>query len=235
MKKQFFIITITLVFITIELCGCTQQNTTPQGTTTEQLQYLKTAPTTESIQTIMEKSETIDSIYYEITGFINSSEFGSQTATIKIWQKKPFLKEEITGVFEGVTTTISMIQRPEGTYIYDASKGQYVLKTIIKPLTTPLITALQFLDIELIKEYLINQTFMSLETVAIDEKTATIIQYSPSLGDNLMTIKMWIWNEKGVPLKADIDMAFEGKTMKIDFVYNNYSFSEISDTTFSIS
>jgi hypothetical protein len=235
LKKQVLMVGITLALITVGCSGCTQQNSSSDKSSSEQLKYQTTPPATESLQTILAKTETIESMYYEIFASINMSEYGAQTATIKIWQKTPYLKEQITGFVDGVTTTISVIQSPEGTYIYDTVQGKYVLKTNAKPLSTPLVTFLQNLDIGLLKEFVNNQTSMNLETETIDGKTATIIQYTLPLWENLMTIKMWIWNEKGVPLKAYIDMTTEENTMTMDFNYSNYSFSDITDITFSVS
>ena len=50
-----------------------------------------------------------------------------------------------------------------------------------------------------------------------------------------MTIELWIWNEKGLPLKGYIDMTMEDFTMEMDFVFIEYSFLDIPDSTFSIS
>lgn len=234
MKKQLLLVGITLVFITVGFSGCTQQNSSSDYSSSDQSKDQTTSSATESIETILAKAETIGSMYYEIAASINMSKYGAQTATIKIWQKTPYLKEQITGLADGVATTISVVQRPEGTYIYDNAQGKYVLKTNAKPLSTPLVTSLQNLDIDRIKEFVNNQTLMNLETESIDGKTATIIQYTSPLGQNLMTIKMWIWNEKGVPLKAYIDMTMEENNMTMDFNYGNYSFNDIPDSTFSV-
>ena len=235
MKKQILMVGMTLVFITVGFSGCTQQNSSADTSSSDQvkIQTIPSAP--ESIQTILAKAETIESMYYEIAADINMSGFGTQTALIKIWQKTPYLKEQITGVVDGVTTTISVIQRPEGTYLYDTAQGKYVLKTTTAPLTTPFVASLQNLDLGLLKDYVNNQTSMNFETETIDGKIATVIQYTSPLWENLMTIKMWIWNERGVPLKAYIDMDMKEMAMTLDFTFRNYSFSEIPDNTFSLS
>jgi outer membrane lipoprotein-sorting protein len=233
MKKQVFMVGITLVLITVGLSGCTEQNSSAD-TSSDEIKTQTVPPAPESIQTILAKAETIDSMYYEIVANINMSQFGSQTATIKIWQKAPYLKEQITGVVDGVTTTISVIQRPEGMYLYDTAQGKYVLKTQAQPLATPFVDSLQYFDTEQIKSFVNNQPSMSYETETIDGKTATVFQYTPFQGENLMTIKMWIWNEKGVPLKAFFTMTMEETTMTMDFTFRNYSFSDIPDSTFSV-
>jgi len=50
-----------------------------------------------------------------------------------------------------------------------------------------------------------------------------------------ITVQMWIWNAYGVPLKAYVDMDMKEMAMTIDFVFDNYSFSDIPDSTFSVS
>jgi len=235
MKKQVFMVGITFVLITVGLSGCTDQNSSADTSSSDEIKIQTIPPATESIQTILTKAETIESMYYEITASINMSQFGSQTATVKIWQKTPYLKEQITGVADGVTTTISVIQRPEGMYFYDTAQGKYVLKTKAQPLATSFVTSLQYLDTEQIKNFVNNHTSMNYETETIDGKTATVFQYTPFQGENVMTIKMWIWNEKGVPLKAYFTMTMEESTMTMDFTFSNYSFSDIPDSTFSVS
>jgi hypothetical protein len=42
-------------------------------------------PSTESLQTILVKAETIGSMYYELTIITNMSVGGTQTTTIKVW------------------------------------------------------------------------------------------------------------------------------------------------------
>ncbi len=225
MKKQILIFGITLIFITVGFSGCTQQDSSYDQSIDQSILY-----STENIQTILAKTETIESMYYEIIASINMNQFGTQIAMIKVWQKKPYLKVQTTSTTNGITNTIMVIQRPEGTYNYDYDQGKYVLTTE----NTSFVTSLQYFDNEMIKIYLNNQTSKNFETEIIDGKKATIIQYTPLEEGNLMTIKIWIWNEKGVPLKATINMTMEEITMMMDFIFSNYSFSEIPDSMFSV-
>jgi hypothetical protein len=101
MKKQLLVVGILFILITVGLSGCTQQNLSSDYSSIDQSKD-QTPQTTESIQTILAKTETIESMYYEIVASINISEFGTLTALIKIWQKPPYLKEQITGVIDGV-------------------------------------------------------------------------------------------------------------------------------------
>jgi hypothetical protein len=171
-------------------------------------------------------------MYYEIDGSIYMSEFGSQSANIKIWQKNPYLKEQIKSTIDDVTTKITVIQRPDGIYMYDSKLGKYTLAT---EEVTSISTSLQYFDNEIIKKYVENYTLNDFKSDIIDGKKATIIQYSPLEEEYPMTIILWIWNEKGLPLKAYIDMTMEDFTMEMDLEFRDYSFSDIPDSTFSIS
>ena len=231
MKKQLSLvgmvgITIAMILAVVGLSGCTQHNTSADETKIE-----TTSPILESLQTILAKSDTIEAMYYEIAASITVPQFGTQTASIKIWQKTPYLKEQITSVTSGITNTIMVIQRPEGIYTYNTAQGKYVM---ITGNASSIATSLQYLDSKMIKNYLNNLTSTDFQTEIIDGKEATIIEYSPLLGNNSMNIKMWIWNEKGVPLKALFNMTLYEKTMTMDFRFNNYSFSHIADSTFSV-
>jgi outer membrane lipoprotein-sorting protein len=232
MKKPIIIFGITLVLLIGLLSGCTQENS-PNNNYSSEKSNSKTTPTaTESIQTILEKTETIESMYYEIAAIIDMSDIGTQTATIKIWQKNPYIKEQITTILESDKITSTLIYRPEGIYIYDIEQGQYILT--IEDVTL-ISSSLQYFESGYLKKYLSNQTFTNFDTEIIDGKKATVIQYTPLEGENLIIIKVWIWNEFGVPLKAFIDMNMEDTAITLDFNFSNYSFLYIPDSTFNVS
>jgi hypothetical protein len=231
MKKQFIIEVIIVVLITVGLSGCMQQESSQESVSIDQSQIQANSPTTESIYQILEKSETFESMYYEIDALINMSEFGTQAAMIKIWQKPPYIKEEIISTTNGITTPITLIHRPEGIYLYDTEKGKYILTMDVSMFST----SLQYFDTEQIKNYLNTQTSNDFNTEIIDGKKATVMQFIPLQGENHMTIQMWIWNEKGVPLKANIEMTMEDMIMTMNFNFSNYSFSDIPNSTFNVS
>jgi outer membrane lipoprotein-sorting protein len=226
MKKQVLLVGILLVLVTVGISGCTQRDTSSGQSSMQSI-----LPMTESLESILAKTDTIESMYYEIAVSITMPELGTQNATIKIWQKPPYLKEEISGVNVGTTTTIVVIHRPEGNYTYDAAQGKYVLT----PETTSFATSLQYFDSEMLQDFLNNQTLMNLETVTIDGQKATVFDYTLSIQEMNITVKMWIWNERGVPLKAYVDMDMTEMAMTMDFTFSKYSFSDIQDSTFSVS
>jgi hypothetical protein len=219
-------VTIAVIVVIAGATGSFQPNTSADETTIE-----TKAQEQESLQTILSKADAIGSMYYEIYGTITMSQYGSQTLTMRIWQEKPYLKEEITSQTAGITNTISVIVRPDGAYVYNLAQGKYVLTTEVPSY----VTSLQYLDPKMIKDLLNNQSITDFETELIDGKMTTVIEYEmPLIGETQMTIRIWIWNEKGVPLKAYMTMTMKEMMMTMDFVFRNYSFSDISDSTFNV-
>jgi outer membrane lipoprotein-sorting protein len=213
MEKQtiLFGIIATLACTFLMVSGCTQQNNSPSP---------------ESLQTILEKAAILESVYYELNTSTAISDSVEQIMTVKIWQKTPYLKEEVNSTTAGITTTFTVMKLPEGIYRYDATLNTYELD--------PLIVIPQLSTADVVEDLLNNQTITILGTETIDGKTATVIQYTPSQAGNSTTIKMWIWNEKGVPLKARSITKNEETVITMDYTYSNYSFSDIPDSIFSV-
>jgi outer membrane lipoprotein-sorting protein len=212
-QKVLFGIIAPLVCSILIISGCTQQQGPDQTIT-------------ESLQTILEKAAIVESVYYELATTTTMSGAPIQTTTMKIWQKTPYLKEEVNITAGNITTTLSVIKRPQGIYRYDPMLDSYEFD--------PLIILPQRSTTDIIEDLLNNQTITILGTETIDGKTATVIQYTPSQVGNSTTMKIWIWNEKGVPLKALITQTNEETTITMDYEYSNYSFADISDSTFSV-
>jgi len=225
MKKQIMCIGMLLVLIVVGLSGCTQQNPSSDEKTIN-----SAPPDEESLETILGKTESIDSMYFEIDATITMTGYGTQNAQIQIWQKPPYVKEQISGMYGGTSTTMTVIHRPDGNYTYDAAQGKYVLT----PEVTSFSSWMQYFDSETLKGLLNNQSLGNMQKVTLDGKQATLFNYSLSVEEVSVSVQMWIWNDYGVPLKAYVDMDMKEMAMTVDFVFENYSFSDIPDSTFSI-
>jgi outer membrane lipoprotein-sorting protein len=212
-QKVLFGISVLLVCSLLMISGCIKQQESDQTSI-------------ESLQTILEKAAIIESVYYELDTSTMMSGAPTQNSTIKIWQKTSYLKEEVNSTTAGLTTTLTVIKRPEGIYRYDATLNTYQLD--------PLSVIPQLSTADMVKDLLNNQTITILGTENITGKAATIIQYTPSQAGNSTTIKMWIWNEKGVLLKTRSITKNEEINVTMDYTYGNYSFSDIPDSTFSV-
>jgi hypothetical protein len=137
-----------------------------------------------------------------------------------------YLKEEENSTSENITITQLIIKRPDGLYHYDNVSQTYQLdpQTIIfQPSTT-----------EMVYNLLNNQTLTIVGTENISGKTTTVIQYAPNNIGNPTTVKIWIWNEKGIPLQEQYITNNQGISVTINSIYSNYSFEDIPESTFSV-
>jgi len=212
-QKALFGIIVLLVCSLLMISGCTKQQGSDQTSI-------------ESLQTILEKAAIIESVYYELDISTTIAGSAEQITTMKIWQKTPYLKEEVNSTTGGITTTFTVIKRPEGIYRNDTTLNTYQLD--------PLMVIPQLSTADMVNDLQNNQTLTILGIETIDGMTATVIQYTPSQVGNSTTMKMWIWNEKGVPLKALSTQTSEETTIMMEYEYSNYSFSDIPDSTFNV-
>lgn len=198
--------------------GCTEQNNpSPE----------------ETIQTILEKAAILESVSYEINTTFIIDGIIPQVTTTKIWQKTSYLKEDVTittvstnSTIGNTTTTLSVIKRPEGIYVYDNISQTYQpnsQQVIPQPSTS-----------DMVQNLLHNQTLTLVGTENLSGIPTIVIQYHPNQGGNSTTVTLWIWNEKGVPLKEQYTSNSEGSFVTITSLYNKYSFEEIPQSTFSV-
>lgn len=208
---RIFGLITTMTCVLLMSSGCTKQN----------------MPSPEDpLQTILEKAAVLESVYYEIdTSFIIDGVIRQNTTT-KIWQKMPYLKEEENSTSGNISTTQTIIQRPEGLYLYDPTLQTFQQNA---QMNTPLPSTT-----EMVQNLLNNQTLTIIGTENISGKPTTIIQYHPNQGGNSTTVKLWIWNEKGVPLKEQFISNTEGTSVTINSFYSNYSFADIPESTFDV-
>jgi outer membrane lipoprotein-sorting protein len=229
LKIQLLVVGIVAVIIAVVVIvsGLYGGN---QDVSTDESGVYSSPPTAESVQGMLDKAAAIDSLYYEVTMTMIMPQYGTQTTTMKIWQEKPYFKQQMTVSAGGMINTVSVIQRPDGVFLYDAAQGKYVLTTNVPSYTT----SLQYFDSTMIKNLLNNQSVMQFETETLDGKISTTFEYTLSFMGMNMTTKIWIWNEKGLPLKAHMVMTMEQMTTTIDMIFSNYSFADIPDSTFDV-
>jgi outer membrane lipoprotein-sorting protein len=208
----------TTICVLLMSSGCTEQNTpSPE----------------ETVQTILEKAAVLETVYYKINTTFIIDGIIPQITTMEIWQKASYLKEEVNittvstnSTTGNMTTTLSVIKRPEGIYRYDNISQTYQLdlqQIIPQPSTT-----------DMVQNLLNNQTLTLIGTENISGEPTIIIQYHPNQGGNSTTVTLWIWTEKGVPLKEQYTATSEGASVTINSIYNNYSFADIPQSTFAV-
>lgn len=125
-----------------------------------------------------------------------------------------------------ISITQTIIQRPEGLYLYDPTLQTFQLNA---QMNIPRLSTA-----EMVNDLLNNQTLTILGTENFSGKPTTIIQYHPNQGGNSTTMTLWIWNEKGVPLKEQYLSNNEETSVTRDSIYSNYSFADIPGSTFDV-
>lgn len=210
MKKQTtgsgVIVTLFCSFLLFS--GCTEQNDS------------------ESIQTILEKATAIQSVYYELGISTVVTDWVEESTEMKIWEKAPYLKQESRIIIDDMIILRSIIKRPEGIYHYNEEQQAYVFD--------PQFVISQPTILETVTDLLQNQTLTILGTETVDGLATTVIQYTPRQTGNSTTTKLWIWNEKGIPVRSRSVTKNGEMTETIDTKYISYSFSDIPESVFSV-
>jgi outer membrane lipoprotein-sorting protein len=204
-------ILILLPGILLLISGCTEQNNSPSP---------------ETLQSILQKGMTIESVSYdlEISTIINGSV--EQTTLLKVWQHLPFLKEDSNTTAGNMTIPLKIIKRPEGLYRYDPLLQYFVLD--------PQVIIPQPSTAEMATDLLDNQSTIMLGTENVSGYQTTVLEFTLNETNDSITMKLWIWNEKGVVLKALQTTRNEYLTVTTEYLYTNYSFEEIDDSVFSV-
>jgi outer membrane lipoprotein-sorting protein len=193
------------------ISGCTEQNNLSPP---------------ETLQAILQKGITIESVSYdlEISTIINGSV--EQSTLLRVWQHLPFLREDANTTAGNMTIPLTIIKRPEGVYRYDPVLQYFV--------PDPQVIIPQPSIAEMATDILNNQTIFIIGSENISGRQTTVFSFSPNGTGDSITMKLWFWNEKGVPLKAVQITQNEYQTVTTEYLYTNYSFEMISESVFSV-
>jgi len=208
MKKQKMLFGIIAMFVCLLLLisGCTQQKT----------------PTTTSIQGILAKAKNIGPARYlaVTTYFVNGTLTMNETKSII--EKSPYMKVKMS---DGISSLI-MIKRPDGVYVYNSESNNYT--KIDTSFSEPSLE-------ELSNAFLLNISFRVVGNETINGNATTIIQYTTNESGILGTAQIWIWNEKGIPIKSQITVLMGKTTLTTKTEYVNFVFGDIPLSEFSVS
>jgi len=227
MKK----LSVTLVIFAIAvlltlLVGCAlvgQSPTTPESSSFQSEQTTPTPPsspqTTEeedsqsagsSLDDIVNQVAAIESVKFDM--IVTSS--GSPSMTTKVWLKGQNMKSETEA--EG-QTVINIINNATSTMYMYIPEQNMAFKVNYDPSQTSPIN-----DVQSLSQY--NPTIIGTET--IDGKLCTVVEYSVSG----MSVKTWLWQEKGFPLKV----VSETNDGTVTVEYRNIEFTDIPDSEFEL-
>jgi hypothetical protein len=142
---------------------------------------------------------------------------GQDPITMTVWQKQQKMREDVT--MEGLTISVifDMATNTMYTYMRDQNMATKTILDMSKLPDSPI------KDITGILNY--SPVISGTET--IDGKVCQVITYDET---GVGSVKMWIWEERGLPLKMEI--AANGTTTTL--MYSNMDFSDIPDSIFEI-
>ncbi len=189
----------------------------------------------ESIKEILAKAKNPAPMQYELVEVFTVNPPGKyklpmNKATTKTWRKLPYIRSEY--IVEGEKNkTMVMIERTDGVYICDSSKNDKYRRHPANNRTIDDSTPIKVL----LKEIEASKTLKELGTEVIDGKLSTIIEFDYIDGGFLIRRKVWIWNEKGLPLKMESETkASENFSYTTKGEFKNFNFGDIPDTVFEI-
>jgi outer membrane lipoprotein-sorting protein len=228
MKNRFLVSLLCLFIVLVcTLSACGGGSTPPSSTTTAKTSStaVKTTSTQDTVTTTTSKGSTGSLI--DVLGLakgITDIKFdlvmtmtGEKPITLTVWQKPQKMREDMT--MEGISVSI-LFDIPDGVmYTYMPEQNMATKAD---------------LDASMLPESPIESTGDIMDydpniigTETIDGHLCTVIGYEEA---GVGSVKMWIWEEKGLPLK--MEMTSGGTTTTIE--YMNIDFSNIPDSIFEL-
>lgn len=205
MNKQKMLFGIVSVLLCcLMVCGCTQQ-----------------APTSKMpIHDILAKAKSVVSVKYDlITTIMEGNHTVNRTQTI--WEKPPYMKSNAS-LGSGYEV---FIKRPDGIYTSNNETHKFIKING------------SFNEKSLINQsdaLLSNMTFRIVGNETIDGVATTVLQYSMNESGGSTTTKVWIWNDKGIPIKTQVTVHMGKMTFVTTMVMKNFDFSDIPISEFSV-
>jgi hypothetical protein len=231
-NKHLFILVFLIIVLALVLpsCGGSKSATTSTKTAavTTTASAKTTSPTSSSTKTtspattttaaggslsdILGKGADISTISYDM-----SMTVAGQNIITKVYQKNQKIREDMT--MSGMTFIIIFNMDENVMYMYYPDQ-KMAMKQALDPSQIPQGSTE---DTDAILNY--NPTVVGTET--IDGKVCTVITYDmPGEG----SVKTWIWNDKGFPLRMEMNTSAGNTTIE----FTNVDFSDIPDSMFQL-
>lgn len=220
MKKLGFILVLVLAAILLLAAGCgEEEESAPTGTATPAPTAVPTATPTPTATTTGPLDERLSNLL-GLTADIESVRFNVTLETpvgppvdTTIWIKGNKMRTDAT--LPGFGETISIIDFDAQT-MSTVMGGQTLTVDIAMAPQSPIAAAQSLADYA--------PTIVGTET--IDGKVCTVVEYTMEE----VTAKMWLWDERGFPVKVETTTA-EGT---VTIQYTDIDFSSIDDSIFEL-
>lgn len=217
MKKQAAIILVLVIILVLSIAGCSSGPVT-SGPTAVLTSTNITASTSNALSGVFENN--YSSIKY--TEEMSQSGPGSTSPSVitqTVWQKGNKERVETTSVGTPMTVIIDMEKQME----YSISNGKVTELDLSSPdASTGLLP-----DINQWEKYIMETLPTVTGNDTLDGKTCTIIEKKG-------TLKMWIWQEYGVPLQIVTTSSNPQGEITTNIRFYDYDFSDIPASQFEL-
>jgi outer membrane lipoprotein-sorting protein len=213
MKNRFIYLLVCIIIllaVVLPSCGGDKSPTTKPTTTTP--------PTTSArsdinLAEILGKNDDITSVKYNMTITVP----GSPVISGMVYQKDQMMRYEVT--VQDIETVMLFNLADSIMYIYIPSQN-LAMKQTLDPSDEPQGNVGNSADILKLNPVITGNDI-------IDGKDCVIINYSEPITGN---VKMWVWKDKGFPLKMEIT-ALAGLTT---IAFSDFEFPSIPDSMFQL-
>lgn len=216
MKKLGLLLVIMVAIVSLLVIGCggggeeAGTTATPKATSTATATPTKTSATGDTLTDLLAKGQNIGSVKYDMV----VTAPGQDTMTTKVWLKGQNMKFESD--IEGQTSITIVNEDEQVMYMYMPDQNMaYKMSFNNVPESAVEET-----------EGILDYDYEILGTETVDGKSCLVVQWTVEG----MTSKMWVWKDKGFPIKVETTTS-EGKTT---IEYKNIQFVNISDNEFQL-
>jgi outer membrane lipoprotein-sorting protein len=191
--------------------------TTTAAATTNAVQPAASGTVDKALQDLMTKSEQIKSMKFDMV-------MSNGLMTSKMYQKGHKSKMETNMMGMNMTVITDGDQKILYTWMVDQKKATKTDLTKETPVQSQA-NVQDFWDSDLVVT----------GTETLEGKVCTVVDYNKTTTEGKMTGKIWIWQEKGVPLRMDTTMTStseKGMNLTVTIEFKNYEFVDLEDSLF---
>jgi outer membrane lipoprotein-sorting protein len=172
------------------------------------------ASSEETLGDILARGEGIEAVKYDIV----MTAPGEEAVTQKIWVKQNKMRMEFTA--EGQATILLIDCDAHTGYAYMPEQN-IAYKAVFNPTIQSASDQAQSIA---------DYDYNVVGTETIDGKACLVVEYTYSQAEESLTVKEWIWKERGFPVRMETTTS-EGT---VTAEYKNIEFVDISDDMFQL-
>jgi outer membrane lipoprotein-sorting protein len=172
-----------------------------------------------TVQDLKDKFQQISSVKFDMV-------MSNGMMTSKMYQKQHRSRMETNTMGMNLTIITDGDKQIMYTWMVDQNKATITDLTKEKPITAQA-NIQDFWDSDLVVK----------GTETLDDKTCTVVEYNKTTTEGKMTGKIWVWQEKGLPLRMDTTMTStseKGMNLTVTIEFKNYEFVDLADNLFEL-